>query len=57
MSTKTRQRRRYTDEFKRQVVAESFDPEGLRSASLSFCRQGHALAQYLDLDRDPTSPR
>ena len=27
MSTKTRQRRRYTDEFKRQVVAESFDPE------------------------------
>ena len=27
MSTKTRQRRLYTDEFKRQVVAESFDPE------------------------------
>lgn len=27
MSTKTRQRRRYTDVFKRQVVAESFDPE------------------------------
>ena len=27
MSTKTRQRRRYADEFKRQVVAESFDPE------------------------------
>lgn len=27
MSAKRRQRRRYTDTFKRQVVAESFDPD------------------------------